>query len=210
MSKVKSRRRRLHNGNIASIHDVYCLIEIMRLYGVSESTPANWVKQGLVRVSGTASFLVRGEELNRFHAERKKRSKQPLAAHQFFCLTCHAPSEPAPGTLSGAEPDHRDIRLQGRCVICDTPMFRPYSASAAEAMRLMADSNLVKAKSAVGMSPQQSAPLRRAATDCDSEPPADSMSAGKSLAIPGRCFDTKVNGASALQLRMEFDLEAEK
>lgn len=126
--------RRFHRATKARNDDVYSVHEVMRLYGVDEQTLRNWLRQGLVRVAGSSRILVRGDELNRFHAARNHAAKQPLSLTQFYCMTCHTPSDPVLGTVCGASPVAPSLRLEAKCSTCGNTMYRSYSRDAASAL----------------------------------------------------------------------------
>ncbi len=126
--------RRFHSATKARNDDVYSLLEVMRLYGVDEQTVRNWLRQGLVRVAGVSRILVRGDGLNRFHAARNHAAKQPLSLTQFYCMTCHAPSDPVVGSVCGANPFAPSLRLEAKCSTCGNTMYRSYSRDAASAL----------------------------------------------------------------------------
>lgn len=112
---------------------VYSLPEITRLCGVSEQTVRNWGKAGLERVPGTSRFLVCGDKLNAFLDARLAASRQPLAAKEFYCLKCHRPREPFPGSVRMALQGQRSTTLKARCSACSTRIFRAVSKETAEA-----------------------------------------------------------------------------
>ncbi len=164
--------RRLHDQAKAHSHDVYSVREIMDLYVVEEQTVTNWRKEGLKTIDGASRVLVRGDELNRFHAARNARAKQPMTETQFFCMSCHVPQEPAPGSVRGADPDRPSLRMEARCGICGGAMYRSWSRVPATALRARPDlwPGMPNAPPAVVLAvPEPARKMRRDETGCDSD-----------------------------------------
>lgn len=129
--------KRLHPVNRASKHDVYNLSEICKHYNVTDQTVRNWLKAGLPRVPGVSEMLVNGGDLNAFHAARRKAAQKPLTLAQFLCLTCHEARDPVPGSVLGADPEQRTLRMQSECSVCGSTMFRVWSKASAEALQMI-------------------------------------------------------------------------
>lgn len=209
-SKVAGTRKRrsfkrLHSATKARRDDVYSLAEIQKLYGVEEQTAYNWIKEGLKRVPDTSRFLVRGGELNFFHAVRNENAKRPLGLEQLFCFGCHEPREPAPGSLIGADPNVRAIRIEGRCPICGTAMFRPWSRPVCEALRAAQTEPSGKAPgppAARSGAAVSSGNPQRPDTECDSASPTDSAAAKESPQTSE--WGSPTNGQDQLPLPFEF------
>lgn len=163
--------RRRHSSNKARVNDVYAMDEIIRLYGVDEQTVRNWFKAGLERVAGIAKILVRGEALNAFHAARNAKARQTLTATQFLCFACRKPREPAPGTVKGTDEKATTKRLEARCCVCNSAMYRAWSCEAAEALRVDAARLAPRSIPTVNpptVPPQATPQMRQHASTCDS------------------------------------------
>lgn len=183
--------------------------EIMRLYGVEEQTVRNWCKSGLERVGTKGRFLVRGDRLNAFHADRKMRAKQLLTLTEFLCLRCHMPREPAPGSVIGALINTPSLRLEASCSVCGIQMYRVWSKKASAALLARPDflplSLFTCDSEATGPLSNQLnelPELRRIAMTCDSVNPTETVYSRKSTLTPEE--QVKTSESSQLSLPLGF------
>lgn len=197
--------RRLHDQAKARSDDVYSGDEIVRLYSVDDQTVRNWCKEGLKRVGGTSRFLVRGDELNAFHAARNTRARQPMTLTEFLCLTCHFPREPSPGSVVSAQTGKPDLRLEACCSVCGKAMYRAWSLAAATALQARPDlwPNQVTLPTTRPTTLFSQPPeLQRIATACDSVSPDETCLPRESSRTPEKPADT--NESRQLSLLFGF------
>lgn len=197
--------RRLHNPAKARGDDVYSISEVARRYNVEEQTVRNWLKEGLETVVGATRILIRGAALNAFHAARNERARQPMTETQFLCLRCHVPREPASGSVIGATQEAPSLRLEARCGICDGPMFRAWSRSAAAA--LQARSNLCAVQSDIALeapsvTSENHSETRQIETNCDSVIQCSTIATPNSSQTPEGPLNT--NELDQFSLPFEF------
>lgn len=208
LAKPQRKRRhfkRFHSSTKALINYVYSMPEIMRLYAVDEQTVRNWCKAGLKRVEGTSRFLVRGDELNAFHTARNAQAKQPLAPTEFYCLGCHEPREPSPGSIVGALNNKPALRLEARCTICETAVYRAWSREASEALLARPDfwpSSTSKVTEQPSITLDQTTEMQRNKTACDSVIHAKTNSFQKPTQTPKKHVST--HESSQLSLPFGF------
>jgi hypothetical protein len=200
--------RRLHSATKACASDVYSLQEVMKLYDVDEQTVRNWRKSGLECVDVNGRFLVRGDKLNAFHADRNARAKQPLTLNEFLCLSCHLPREPAPGSVVGASIHNPSLRLEARCSVCGTQLYRPWSTKASAALLSRQDlwpesSSMSSSVAAEQPSNRLDPPpdLRQLATTCDSVGPPKASHSRKLTRTTERRLQTQESSQLSLPFR---------
>jgi hypothetical protein len=123
------------NPRLAKIHRNYSVEEISRLFAVDKNTVRAWLRQGLKPIDDQRPTVIRGEELRRFLADRRTRTKQLCGPGRIYCLPCQAVKLPAgkmadcvlTGTLLGT--------LQGICPDCNRMIFRKVNPQKLEAVR---------------------------------------------------------------------------
>lgn len=195
--------KRLHSASKARCNDVYNVAEIRKLYGVEEQTIYNWIREGLIRVPGISRLLVRGDHLNAFHAARRERAKRPLGPTEFLCFVCKIQREPAPHSVIGVDPACPGLRLEARCLICGTQMFRPWSRRSADALRSLwngcTDAPNDTAPVLSGRAQPQRR-VRRPATDSDSTSQSHSCAPEQTPQTAGRPANTIGSDQTPLQL----------
>lgn len=206
ISKQKRKRRsfnRLHSATKARADIIYSLAEIVRLYDVDEQTVRNWCKVGLKRAEAKSRFLVRGDELNAFHAGRNAHARRRLALTEFLCLHCHAPREPSAGSIVGIHDYKPGLELRARCQICNTAMFRPWSKAASVALLARQDLWPTGASTAIfqpSTTLDNPAEMQRTATECDSVIPAKTSAHPKTTRTPRKPAKTH----ESLQFALPF------
>lgn len=73
-------------------HLNYTIKDIRVLFGVCDKTVQRWItEEGLAPVEGSRNpYLITGEALSSFLAERKKKAKTLLQPDEFYCVKCRA------------------------------------------------------------------------------------------------------------------------
>jgi len=66
---------------------LYTVDDTIRHYGICRNTVGNWVAAGL-RYIDCEPRLFRGEDLNSFHEEMRRRRLRPLGPFEAYCVTC--------------------------------------------------------------------------------------------------------------------------
>lgn len=110
--------------NRAKKHRSYTVAEAARLYGVHRNTVRHWMKNDLsvVRVGGLV--LILGEELERFHNDRKAARRRPCPPGTIYCVKCREPREPNPASLGQTSANDRTAVVTGTCSDCGTGLNR--------------------------------------------------------------------------------------
>jgi hypothetical protein len=103
------------NPRLAKTHRSYSVEEISRLFAVHKNTVRAWLRQGLKAIDGQRPTLVRGEELSRFLADRRARTKQACGPGRIYCLACRAPKVPAGKITDCVQSGDTTGTLQGIC-----------------------------------------------------------------------------------------------
>jgi hypothetical protein len=116
--------RRRHHPNKAKSHWVYDLKATRSLYGVSRNTPLNWIKQGLRPIDDQKPVAFRGDELNRFHLQRRGKLRCRLEPHEFFCVGCKRPKQPFDGEIEVIPSRKGAARITGVWPDCRGAVFR--------------------------------------------------------------------------------------
>lgn len=106
------------NPRLAKIHRSYSVEEISRLFAVHKNTVRTWLRQGLKAIDDQRPTLVRGEELSRFLADRRARTKQACGPGRIYCLACRAPKVPAGMMADCVQSGDTTGTLQGICPDC--------------------------------------------------------------------------------------------
>ena len=116
--------RRRQNPRLAKSLRCYTIPEASELYDVHRNTVRHWLANGLATIDNGRPILIHGEELNRFHKERREASKVVCGLAELYCLRCRRPKRPAGdiadyvpvtdkvGTLSAICPDCQGMMSQ--------------------------------------------------------------------------------------------------
>jgi hypothetical protein len=112
------------NPRLAKTHRSYSVEEISRLFAVHKNTVRAWLRQGLKAIDGQRPTLVRGEELSRFLADRRARTKQACGPGRIYCLACRAPKVPAGKMADCVQSGDTTGTLQGICPDCGRMIYR--------------------------------------------------------------------------------------
>ena len=112
------------NPRLAKIHRSYSVDEVSRLLSVHKNTVRIWRRQGLVTIDDQRPTIVRGEELRRFLADRRARTKQACGPGRIYCLPCRAPKVPAGKMAECIAAGETTGVLQGICPDCDRMIYR--------------------------------------------------------------------------------------
>lgn len=96
----RKKRRNLQSARKARYHHLYSSEDVIKLYGISRNTLANWIAAGLPFIEGEVR-LFRGKDLNAFHARRReKASGAPLAPFMVNCFGCKSSHSLIDGDIS--------------------------------------------------------------------------------------------------------------
>jgi hypothetical protein len=112
------------NPRLAKTHRSNSVEEISRLFAVHKNTVRAWLRQGLKAIDGQRPTLVRGEELSRFLADRRARTKQACGPGRIYCLACRAPKVPAGKMADCVQSGDTTGTLQGICPDCGRMIYR--------------------------------------------------------------------------------------
>jgi hypothetical protein len=112
------------NPRLAKIHRNYSVEEISRLFAVHKNTVRIWLRQGLNPIDDQRPTLVRGEELSRFLANRRARTKQACGPGRIYCLPCREPKVPAGQMADCIQTSDATGSLQGICPDCNRMIYR--------------------------------------------------------------------------------------
>jgi hypothetical protein len=112
------------NPRLAKIHRNYSVEEISRLFVVHKNTVRAWLRQGLKPIDDQRPSLVRGEELRRFLADRRARTRQVCGPGRIYCLPCRWPKVPAGKMADCVQTGNATGSLQGICPDCGRMMYR--------------------------------------------------------------------------------------
>ncbi len=126
---------RYPNSRLAKIHRSYTVDDLSRLLKIHKNTVRNWLKQGLEPIDGQRPTLIRGEELRRFLAERRSRSKETCGPGRIFCLPCRAPKVPAGRIADCIQTGDTAGTLQGICPDCNRMIYRKLNPQKLDAVR---------------------------------------------------------------------------
>jgi hypothetical protein len=113
---------RRHNPRRAKRHFSYTLAEVAELYGVHRQTVRNWLKSGLKQLDSGRPALFHGEELNRFHDERRAARRRKCGPRELYCFGCKEPREPAGSMLDYLPGTGKTGVVVGICPECDSLM----------------------------------------------------------------------------------------
>jgi hypothetical protein len=112
------------NPRLAKINRNYSVEEVSRLFGVHKNTARAWLRQGLKPIDDQRPTLVRGEELRRFLADRRARTKKVCGPGRIYCLPCREPKVPAGKMADCIQIGPVTGTLQGICPVCNRMMYR--------------------------------------------------------------------------------------
>jgi len=123
------------NPRLAKIHHSYSVEEISRLFSVHKNTVRIWLQQGLEPIDDQRPTLVRGEELCRFLADRRARTKRACGPGRIYCLPCRAPKVPAGKMADCIQTGDTTGTLQGICPDCNRMIYRRVNPQKLAAVR---------------------------------------------------------------------------
>lgn len=106
----------------------YDVPELARTVGVSVGTVRNWLKHGLPAMTAQRPTLILGSDAKEFLADRKAKTKRPLAPDELFCLSCKAPRKPYAGLVQLDHAPGKPARITGFCEACETVCSRVVGA----------------------------------------------------------------------------------
>jgi len=123
------------NPRLAKIHRSYSVDDVARLFRIHKNTVRHWLKQGLGPIDDQRPILIRGEELRRFLAERRARSKQACGPGRIYCLACRTPKVPAGKMADCIKTNDTFGMLLGICPDCSRMIYRRVNPLKIEAVR---------------------------------------------------------------------------
>jgi len=119
--------KRLQNPRLAKIHRSYTVDEAADLYGVHKNTVRHWIEQGLVICGINRPTLIRGHDLNDFHAKRRVKNKSPCKMDEIYCLKCRQPQKPINGMVEYKQVNDKTGNLRAICPVCAGWIFKRIS-----------------------------------------------------------------------------------
>ena len=119
---------RSYKGVKAKKNRVYSVQEVQALYDVSRNTVSNWVSAGLSPSDHRRPQLFRGAELNRFHADRRKRSRKDLRRGEFKCTGCEVAVFPDSCSVGLFGPKCENM-VTASCPECGAHVFKLLNAT---------------------------------------------------------------------------------
>jgi hypothetical protein len=123
------------NPRLAKIHRNYSVDDVARLFRIHKNTVRHWLKQGLQPIDDQRPTLIRGEELRRFLAERRARSKQSCGPGRIYCLACRTPKIPAGKMAECIQANNTSGTLLGICPDCSRMIYRRVNPLNIDAVR---------------------------------------------------------------------------
>lgn len=96
----------------------YSYIEAADELDISAATIRNWVKRGLLVQKDQRPYLIFGNDLHDFIAQRSKARKFTLQAGELNCFTCKAGRKPRNYVVTYAKQTTKTGRLSGVCSVC--------------------------------------------------------------------------------------------
>jgi hypothetical protein len=135
------------NPRLAKIHRNYSVEQVSRLFSVHKNTVRTWLRQGLRSIDDQRPTLVRGEELARFLADRRARTKQTCGPGRIYCLACRAPKVPAGKMADCIVTGINMGALQGICPDCNRIIYRPVNPQKLAAARGDLEITITRARS---------------------------------------------------------------
>jgi hypothetical protein len=134
------------NPRLAKIHRNYSVEEVSRLFVVHKNTVRAWLRQGLKPIDDQRPTLIRGEELCRFLADRRARTKQACGPGRIYCLPCRAPKVPAGKMADCIEAADTSGTLLGICPDCNRMIYRRVNPLKLAAVRGDLDVTVTRAR----------------------------------------------------------------
>ena len=119
--------KRLQNPRLAKIHRCYTVNEIAYLYQATKNTVRNWIKKGLVTCDVKRPTLIRGADLNAFHANRRIQNKHICKPDEIYCLPCRKPKKPIAGMVEYRPVNEKTGNLVAICPSCERLIYRRIS-----------------------------------------------------------------------------------
>lgn len=107
----------------------YSVTEIRALLRVHENTVRAWIRDGLKVLDDIYPAVVHGTALREFLRALKDRQKRTCAANELYCFGCHAPREPAAGSIRFVARNSKQLMITAECVECGTGLNRVGSVS---------------------------------------------------------------------------------
>ena len=123
------------NPRLAKIHRNYSVDDVSRLFNIHKNTVRNWLRQGLEPIDDQRPTLIRGQELRRFLADRRSRSRQTCGPGRIYCLPCRRPKVPAGQIADCIRTGDTTGTLQGICPDCNRMIFRRINPQRLNAVR---------------------------------------------------------------------------
>ncbi|WP_377291528.1 helix-turn-helix domain-containing protein [Rhizobium sp. SG2393] len=109
-------------------HFSYTTEEAALLLGVAKGSVRRWLKSGLPHMADQRPFLILGGDLRDF-LDKRGRTKQRCALHEFYCFRCREPKAAAGGMIDYTPHTALSGQLSAICQTCETIMHRSFSAS---------------------------------------------------------------------------------
>jgi hypothetical protein len=123
------------NPRLAKIHRNYSVDDVSRLFNIHKNTVRNWLRQGLEPIDDQRPTLILGQELRRFLADRRSRSRQTCGPGRIYCLPCRGPKVPAGQIADCIRTGDTTGTLQGICPDCNRMIFRRINPQRLNAVR---------------------------------------------------------------------------
>jgi hypothetical protein len=137
------------NPKLAKIHRSYSVDEVSRLFTVHKNTVRNWLGQGLKPIDDQRPIVVLGQELRRFLADRRGRSKQTCGPGRIFCQPCRAPKVPALNMADCIQIGDTAGKLQGICPDCGRMIYRRVNPQKLDSVRGDLDVTVTRARTRI-------------------------------------------------------------
>lgn len=120
---------RRHSARRIRAAQTYTIEEAALALGVSTGTIRAWVRTGLPLMKARRPFLILGEALRQFLADRATGAKVALQPGQLYCFTCKVGREPMGKMVDCLPQTARTARLVGLCEVCGCTCNRMISRS---------------------------------------------------------------------------------
>jgi Holliday junction resolvase-like predicted endonuclease len=82
-----AKRQTLKSARLARAHWLYSIEDVIALYLVSTQIVRNWMRYGLKAIRAQKTLFL-GQDLNEFHARRRKEAKVPCTFEEIYCVCC--------------------------------------------------------------------------------------------------------------------------
>jgi transcriptional regulator with XRE-family HTH domain len=110
----------------------YTAKEIAGLFGLHPRTVQQWVSRDTLKpIDGSFNpYLIYGEDLAVFLAQKKAKHKCTLQEDEFYCLRCRQPRRSLPENITTTETDTKvgkekyKLTKSGVCAVCGTKLYR--------------------------------------------------------------------------------------